>query len=83
MLGRAWHYASLEDAAMTRQTRGPKGVASASLWAALKCFNHASTILSRFGLTPSERSRLSIPQDDADHDPVESYRAKPSRRPSV
>jgi hypothetical protein len=75
-LAKGWEYAAAEDA---RPVAGRK--TSHALWAAVKCFERAGVLLMRFGLTPAERSKLHV-RDHADRDPVEEYRAKPSRRPA-
>jgi P27 family predicted phage terminase small subunit len=76
LLAKGWQFAAEVDARKIAH-RG-----SHALTSSVKCFHQALAILIRFGLTPAERSRLHV-RDDADHDLVEAYRAKPSRRPSV
>jgi hypothetical protein len=71
---RGWKYAAWAD---RDETLG----VSAFLGGAIKCFGRAAMILGRFGVTPSERSKIHLGHD-ADRDPVEAYRAKPSRRPT-
>jgi P27 family predicted phage terminase small subunit len=80
LIAKGWQYAAKEDAGRTMEAGG-KGPPSTSLWAAMKCLDKAANILGRFGLTPAERARLHV-RDHADRDPVDAYRAKPSRRPA-
>jgi P27 family predicted phage terminase small subunit len=75
LLAKGWQYAAAVDARPIAH-RG-----SHSLTSAVKCFDRAAFLLARFGLTPAERSRLHV-RHDADRDPVDAYRAKPSRRPT-
>jgi phage terminase small subunit len=75
LLAKAWEYAAVVDGRPIAH-RG-----SHSLTSAVKCFHEAGMILARFGITPSERSKLHV-RHDADRDPVDAYRAKPSRRPT-
>jgi phage terminase small subunit len=73
LLAKARKYAAWVD---REETLG----VSPFLGAAIKCFDRAVMILARFGVTPSERSKIHVGHD-AHRDPVEAYRAKPSRRP--
>ena len=66
-------YASEVEMALTRIPVGTRPPPSPSLWAAAKCFEKAAMIFGRFGITPSERTKIHVEQpDDTSRDPIEN-----------
>lgn len=72
---RWWSVYRRADAALsgtlTAETRSNGETARPEVAIALKAFSAAMTIFGRFGVTPSERTRLVSPEPDAPDDPLE------------